>query len=83
MQEYRLTKISCKRKQKRNEIQEFMCRDKTNVEHEMYDYNGGGRRWFRWSTMENMAATRDDIIIIIIIIIISVSPRDMVCLGDI
>jgi hypothetical protein len=33
--------MSHKRKQKKIEIQKFMYRDKTNVEHERYDYTCG------------------------------------------
>jgi hypothetical protein len=32
--------MSCKRKQKENEILEFSNRDTKNVENEMYDYIG-------------------------------------------
>jgi hypothetical protein len=44
----RQTEMPCKRKQKKVKIREFMYRDTTNVETEMYDcpsYN-----WSHWNT---------------------------------
>jgi hypothetical protein len=40
MWQYLWIEMSCKKKQKKKatKIQEFMYRDTTNVEHEMYDY---------------------------------------------
>jgi hypothetical protein len=40
--------MSCKRKQKKTKIQDFMYRDTTNVEYEMYDYAGNN-----WSHLKS------------------------------
>ena len=40
MWQYPQTEMLCKRKRKEVNIQEFMYRDTTNVEPEMYDYTG-------------------------------------------
>jgi len=44
------TGMLCKRKRKKVKIQEFMYRDTTNVEPEMYDYTGNN--WSHWNSNE-------------------------------
>ena len=52
MWQYLQTEISCKRSGKEVKIQEFMYRDKTNVEPEMYDYTS--KNWSHWNCKENL-----------------------------
>jgi hypothetical protein len=55
MWQYPQTEMSCKRKRKKVKIQEFMYRDKTNVEPEMYDYTGNN--WSHWNSNEKLKET--------------------------
>jgi hypothetical protein len=48
----RRQKCCAKGSVKEFEIQEFMYRDATNVEHEMYDYTSNN--WSRWNSKEKL-----------------------------
>ena len=50
MWQYPQTKILCKRKRKKVKMQEFMYRDTTNVELEMYDCTSNN--WSHWNSNE-------------------------------
>ena len=52
MWQYLQTEISCKRSGKEVKIQEFMYRDKTNVEPEMYYYTS--KNWSHWNCKEKL-----------------------------
>jgi len=52
MWQYLQTEMLCKRKRKEVEIQEFMYRDTTNVEPEMYDYTSNN--WSHWNSNEKL-----------------------------
>ena len=52
MWQYAQTVMLCKRKQKRSKKQEFMYRDTTNVEPEMYDYTSNN--WSHWNCNEKL-----------------------------
>jgi hypothetical protein len=52
MWQYPQTEMLCKRSGKKVEIQEFMYRDTTNVEPEMYDYTNNN--WSHWNSNEKL-----------------------------
>jgi hypothetical protein len=52
MWQYPQTETLCKRKWKEVKIQEFRCRDTTNVEPEMYDYTS--YNWSQWNSKEKL-----------------------------
>ena len=52
MWQYPQTEILCKRKRKKVEVQEFMHRDTTNVEPEMYDYTNNN--YSHWNSNEKL-----------------------------
>ena len=52
MWQYLQTEMLCKRKQKKVKIQEFMYRDKANVESEMYDHTRNN--WSHWDINEKL-----------------------------
>jgi hypothetical protein len=52
MWQYPQTEMLCKRKWKEVGIQEFIYRDTTNVEHEMYDYTS--YNWSHWNSNKKL-----------------------------
>ena len=52
MWQYPQTEMLCKRKQKKVKIQEFVYRDATNVETEMYDCTCNN--WSHWNSNEKL-----------------------------
>ena len=52
MWQYRQTEMLCKRKRKRVKVQEFMYRDTTTVEPEMYYYTSNN--WSHWNSNEKL-----------------------------
>ena len=52
MWQYPQTEMLCKGSGKEVEIQEFMYRDTTNVEPEMYDYTNNN--WSHWNSTEKL-----------------------------
>jgi hypothetical protein len=52
MWQYQQTEMLCKRKRKKVEIQEFIYRDTTNVEPEMYDYTNSN--WSHWNSNKKL-----------------------------
>ena len=52
MWQYQQTEMLCKRSGKEVEIQDFMYRDTTNVEPEMYDYTSNN--WSQWDSSEKI-----------------------------
>ena len=52
MWQYPQTEMLCKRKRKEVKVQEFMYRDTTNVEPEMYDYTRNN--WSYWNSNEKL-----------------------------
>ena len=52
MWQYPQTEMLGKRKRKEVKIQEFMYRDKTNVEPKMYDYTSNN--WSHWNSKEKL-----------------------------
>ena len=53
MWQYLQTEMLCKKKRKKDQIQELMYRDTTNVEPEMYDYTSNN--WSHWNSNEKLA----------------------------
>jgi hypothetical protein len=51
--------MSCKRKQKKDKIQEFMNRNTTNAEYKIYDYTGSN-----WSHRNNNKGLRKNLVAI-------------------
>jgi len=49
---YPQIEISCKGRGKEVKIQAFRCRDRTNVESEMYDYTSNN--WGHWNSNEKL-----------------------------
>jgi len=52
MWQYPQTEMLCKRNLKKVEIQEFMYRDATSVEPELYDY--ASNNWNHWNSNEKL-----------------------------
>ena len=52
MWQYPQTEMSCKTKRKKVKVTEFMYRDTTNVEPEMYDYTSND--WSHWNSNEKL-----------------------------
>jgi len=52
MWQYPQTEMLCKRKRKKVKIEEFMNRDATNEEPEMYDYTSNN--WSLWNSKEKL-----------------------------
>ena len=52
MWQYPQTEMLCKRKRKEVKIQEFMYRDTTDAEPEMYDYTSNN--WSHWNSNEKL-----------------------------
>jgi hypothetical protein len=52
MWQYLQTEMLCNRKRKKVKIQEFMYRDTTNVEPEMYHY--ASNNWIHWNSNEKL-----------------------------
>ena len=50
MWQYQQTEMLCKRKREKVKIQEFVHRDKTNVEPEVYEYTSNN--WSYWNSNE-------------------------------
>ena len=59
MWQYPQTEMSCKTKRKKVKVPEFMYRDTTNVEPEMYDYTNNA--WSHWNSNEKLRESLENI----------------------